>query len=156
WTALPDGAVTYCNQRCYEYTGSSPEQTLGDGWSQFLHPDDYEHTLLVWHQACDAGEPFKSEHRLKRGTPVAYRGILVRCWPSRDDAGQITKWFGTSTDIEEQKRIEHALRQSREELSVLMETVPQLVWIARPDGFLEQSNQRDVSYMNVPLEQFNG
>src|SRR5260370_379291 len=51
WTTRPDGLVEYWNHRWYDYSGSSPEQALGHGWSQFLHPDDSQHTMTVWHHA---------------------------------------------------------------------------------------------------------
>ncbi len=156
WTTLPDGSVTYWNHQWYDYTGSSLKQSLGHAWSQFLHPDDAQHTLAVWHQALDTGEAYEIEYRLKESQTESYRWFLARGMPVRDETGQIVKWFGTCTDIEDQKRIEEALRQSREELRVVMETMPQLVWIARPDGYLEEANQRNTTYLNVPLERFNG
>src|SRR5258708_2617216 len=71
----------------------------------------------------------------------------------RDEGGQVVKWFGTSTDIEEQKRIEQQLKESQESLRVLAETVPQLVWVTRPDGLHEYVNQRWCDYTGFTLEQ---
>src|SRR5258708_7449186 len=110
WTIQPDGSAMYFNQRYYDYTGASPEQALGHGWSQFLHPDDAEQALALRRHLLATGEPYEIEYRLKDGQTGAYRWFLARAMPVRDDAGQIVKWFGTSTDIEDQKRIEQALR----------------------------------------------
>jgi PAS domain S-box-containing protein len=95
---------------------------LGHAWSQFLHPDDYQHTLTVWHHALETGEPYEIEYRLKEGSTGSYRWFLARGTPVRDETGQITKWFGTCTDIEDQKRIEEALRQSQERIRALIDS----------------------------------
>ncbi|GHO78415.1 hypothetical protein KSD_61860 [Ktedonobacter sp. SOSP1-85] len=156
WTTRPDGRLDYCNQRYYEYTQADFEQLHGYGWRQFLHPEDAERMLALRQHTLQTGEPFESEHRLRNGQTGAYRWFLARAMPVRDEAGQIVKWFGTSTDIEEQKRTEQQLKESREELRVLLETMPQLVWATRPDGFLEYGNQHILTYLNVPLERVNG
>src|SRR5258706_564493 len=130
WTTLPDGSVEYWNQRWYDYIGSSPEQSLGQGWSQVLHPDDDQQTLTVWHHALATGEPFEIEYRLKEGKTGSYRWFLARAMPVRDETGQIVKWFGTCTDIHEKK-------QAEEELRVLIDALPQFVWMMRPDGSCE-------------------
>ncbi|EFH86637.1 PAS domain S-box protein [Ktedonobacter racemifer] len=120
WTTLPDGLVEYWSQRWYAYTGSSFEHALGHEWSQFLHPDEYQHTLTVWHHALETGKPYEIEYRLKEGQTGEYRWFLARGMPVRDEAGQIVKWFGTCTDIDEHKRMEEALRESQARASVLM------------------------------------
>ncbi|GHO63881.1 hypothetical protein KSC_027730 [Ktedonobacter sp. SOSP1-52] len=99
---------------------------------------------------------YETELRLRHGTTGEYRWFLARGMPVRDDAGQILKWFGTCTDIGAQKQAEQQLKESREELRVLLETMPQLVWTTRPDGFLEYGNQHILTYLNVPVEGVNG
>jgi PAS domain S-box-containing protein len=153
WTTRPDGLVEYWNQRWYDYSGSSPEQSLGHGWNQFLHPDDYQHTLTVWHHALATGEPYEIEYRLKDGQTGAYRWFLARGMPVRDETDQITKWFGTCTDIEDQKQAEQKIKESEENWRVLAETVPQLVWTTRPDGLVEYTNQRWRDYTGFTVEQ---
>ncbi len=112
WTTQPDGSVTYWNQRWYDAIGASPKQSLGHAWSQFLHPDDHQHTLAVWHHALETGEPYEIHYRLKHGQTGVYRWFLARGMPVRDETGQITKWFGTCTDIEEQKQPEQQLQEN--------------------------------------------
>jgi PAS domain S-box-containing protein len=156
WIARPDGFVEDGNQHISTYLGVPLERFNGDQWFDFIHPDDQQKTWEVWQTALRTGHPHEVEHRFLEGSTHTFRWFLTRAMPVRDDAGQIVKWFGTCTDIDDQKRIEQALRQSREELSVLMETIPQLVWIARPDGFVEDGNQHLFTYLGVPLERFNG
>ncbi|EFH83829.1 PAS domain-containing sensor histidine kinase [Ktedonobacter racemifer] len=156
WTTSPDGRVEYWNQRWYTYTGSSLEHALGHEWSQFLPPDEYQHTLTVWHHALETGEPYEIEYRLKEGQTGGYRWFLVRAMPVRDDTRQIVKWFGTCTDIDDRKQAEQQLKESREHLRVLAETVPQLVWSTGPDGLTEDWNQRFADYFQATPEQLRG
>jgi PAS domain S-box-containing protein len=122
WAARPDGRLDYANQRCGDLAQTEASQALGSGWSQFLHPDDSERTLALRQRAFAAGEPFESEHRLKDGQTGAYRWFLARAMPVRDETGQIVKWFGTCTDIDDQKRIEEALRQSQKRIRALIDS----------------------------------
>src|SRR5260221_7003857 len=142
WTTLPDGSVEYWNQRWYDYIGSSPEQSLGHAWNQFLHPDDYQHTMTVWHHALATGEPYEIEYRLKEGKTGSYRWFLARGMPVRDETGQIVKWFGTNTDIEDQKRIEEALRQSQERIRALIDSnIIGIVSVEGEEGVLVEANE---------------
>ncbi|EFH85734.1 PAS domain S-box protein [Ktedonobacter racemifer] len=156
WASSPDGRVEYWNQRWYTYTGSAPEHALGHEWSQFLHPDEYQHTLMVWHHVLETGRPYEIEYRLKEGQTGAYRWFLVRGMPVRDDTSQIVKWFGTCTDIEDQKQAEQKIKESEQYWRVLAETVPQFVWIGQPGGSKEYYNQRWFDYAHAAFEQLQG
>ncbi|WP_374226767.1 ATP-binding protein [Ktedonobacter sp. SOSP1-85] len=120
WTAQPDGSHEYTNQRWRDYTGFTPERVQRWDHLQFLHPDDRARNQALWRHALDTGERFECEGRLRNGQTGVYRWVLTRAMPVRDEAGQIIKWFGTCTDIEDQKRIEEALRQSQERVNALM------------------------------------
>ena len=116
WTLLPNGLHEYVNQRWSDYTGLTLAQIQSDRWAhlQFIHPDDREGHLAHWQHALDTGALFEHEERFKQGQTGEYRWFLARGVPGRNEAGQIVKWVGTCTDIEEQKRIEEALRQSQQ------------------------------------------
>jgi PAS domain S-box-containing protein len=120
--ARPDGQHEYTNQRWCDYVGLTLEQVQSDRWAhhQFFHLDDREGNRVLWQHALDTGAVYEHEERLRNSQTGAYRWFLTRGAPVRDEAGQLVKWFGTCTDIEEQKRIEEALRQSQERASVLM------------------------------------
>src|SRR5258708_1988936 len=128
WMIRPDGSSEYCNRRWRDYTTMTSQQSQGDGWLQAIHPDDYQHTMTAWHHARASGEPFEIECRFKDAKTGDYRGFLASAMPVRDETGQIIKWFGTSTDIEEQKRAEQQLRASQAHCRVLTECLPQLLW----------------------------
>jgi PAS domain S-box-containing protein len=117
WTAKPDGAVDYFNQRWYEYTGLTEDQTLVWGWSEVVHPDDAQPTIERWNESLRTGTRYEVEYRWKRARDGAYRWHLGRGVPVRDRAGKIAYWVGTGTDIDDQKQSELALRERSEQLA---------------------------------------
>jgi PAS domain S-box-containing protein len=119
WRTRADGYSEYFNPGWYEYTGQTPEQALGNGWSQAVHPDDLGRTLEAWRHAITTGEPYSVEYRLRRGADGAYRWFIARGLPLRDGAGHLTHWFGTSTDIDDQKRGAESLRYLSEASAAL-------------------------------------
>ncbi|MBD2041613.1 PAS domain S-box protein [Microcoleus sp. FACHB-672] len=104
WTARPDGWLDYYNQRWVDYTGMTVEQTQGWGWQPVLHPDDVQKCIDTWSHSVQTGEPYEIEYRFKRASDGQYRWHLGRALPMRDHNGEIVKWFGTGTDIDEQKQ----------------------------------------------------
>ncbi|MBD2252924.1 PAS domain S-box protein [Nostoc parmelioides] len=103
WITQPNGYHEYFNQRWYDYTGTTLEQTQGEGWQKILHPDDVERTIEHWHDCLDTGKDYDIEYRLRRAVDGEYRWHLGRAFPLRDKNGQILKWFGSCTDIHDQK-----------------------------------------------------
>lgn len=104
WTALPDGSVDFVNYHWQEYTGLSTEQTVGSGWKSAAHPEDVKRYVEKWHTAVASGNPFEIEVRFRRAADAQYRWFLTRAVPLRDARGNILKWYGTSTDIEDRER----------------------------------------------------
>lgn len=103
WTALPDGQLEYCNQRWYDYTGLSPAQSFAEGWLAVLHPDDRDRCQTAWDEALQKGLPLTLETRPQQAADGQYRWHLVRAFPLRDEQGEVLRWFGSSTDIHDQK-----------------------------------------------------
>ncbi len=103
WISRPDGYHEYFNQRWYDYTGLTPEETAGEGWRRAFHPDDLPEAAARWAQALRTGEPYEVEYRCRRHDG-AWRWFLGRAHPVRDEAGRIIRWFGTCTDIDDQWR----------------------------------------------------
>ncbi len=118
WTARPDGWRDYYSQRWYDYSGLSVEQSAGWGWEAVLHPDDREQFLALWHHSLATGEPYQNEYRFKRADGT-YHWYLSRALPARNAQGQIIRWFGTSTDIDDQKRTARSLEVLAEASAVL-------------------------------------
>lgn len=116
WTTQPDGYHDYFNRRWYDYTGTGFDDMKADGWSQLLHPDDRQRTLERWRHSLRTGEDYEIEYRYRRSSDGSYRWFLGRAVPLRDSSGRIVRWFGTSTDIHDQKQSEVDLRRSNEDL----------------------------------------
>jgi PAS domain S-box-containing protein len=113
WTARPDGFIDYFNRRWFEYTGFSEDQTFSsDGWKPILYPDDVAVCEQKWAWAIQSGEPYQAVYRFKDRQTGGYRWHLGRAMPVRDATGAIVRWFGTCTDIDDQKRAEDALKDA--------------------------------------------
>jgi PAS domain S-box-containing protein len=109
WSALPDGSNAYVNKRFVEYSGLSAGQTTGSGWQAAIHPDDLKQQVAKWMEAVGTGKPYENEVRFIR-SDRQYRWHLDRRVPLRDEEGNIVKWYGVVTDIEDRKRAEEALQ----------------------------------------------
>ncbi|MEA5506535.1 ATP-binding protein [Halotia wernerae UHCC 0503] len=105
WTSDADGQSDYFNQNWCDYTGLTLEQSLGYGWVAALHPDDVAKAEEVWSNAVKSGTFYENEYRFKWAGDGSYRWQLARGFPLKDEQGCIIKWFGTCTDIDEQKQI---------------------------------------------------
>jgi formate hydrogenlyase transcriptional activator len=110
WVALPDGSNTYVNSRYVEYSGMAAGQVAASGWRAAVHSDDLERHEANWRAAVTSGKPHESEVRFRRADGQ-YRWHLDRGLPLRDEAGNIIRWYGSVTDIEDRKRAEDALRR---------------------------------------------
>jgi PAS domain S-box-containing protein len=115
WTCRPDGECDYLGPQWMSYAGVTESEQLGYGWLNQLHPDDREPTRAAWTQVVEGVGAFDVEHRI-RGADGNYRWFKTRAAPLRSEEGETIKWFGTSTDIEDQKRVEALLRENEERL----------------------------------------
>ena len=105
WTSTPDGLLDFINERWYERGAESIEKSLGSGWAAHVHPEDIPGTLKIWNKSLTTGNPYQAEFRLKDNTGE-YRWWLVRALPLRDTENKIVKWYGSNTDITEQKDLQ--------------------------------------------------
>ncbi|MGB9631954.1 MAG: PAS domain S-box protein [Chloroflexaceae bacterium] len=138
WTTDVAGKIDYISHAIADLCGpEAPLQALGDGWLTLLHPDDVEATRAAWEQAVRDGTPSAAEFRF-RASDGSYRWYLARAIPFRDAQGNIVKWYGTSTSIDEQKRM--ATR-----LQTILESITDGFVIIAPDG--------RIAYLNDPTEQ---
>ncbi|HEU0111287.1 MAG TPA: chemotaxis protein CheB [Flavisolibacter sp.] len=114
WVTRPDGYHDYYNKGWYEFTGLTFEETKNEGWSLVLHPDDYERTWKVWNDSLATGKTYQVEYRMRR-YDGQYRWFLARAVPLKNEEGKILKWFGTCTDIHDQKLMNDILEQKVKE-----------------------------------------
>ena len=113
WTALPDGSNAFTNRQWVEYTGLAVADTAGSGWQAVVHPKDMDRHVEKWRSSLTTGQPFENEMRLRRAADGKYRWFLVRGVPQVDEQGNILKWYGIASDIEDRKRAEEELRQAQ-------------------------------------------
>lgn len=108
WSAGPDGAVDFLNRRWCHYTGVSSQDGCGWGWQATIHPDDRAGLLGCWQTLLASREAGEAEARLRRSDAV-FRWFLIKAIPLRDDNGQVIKWYGQNTDIDDRKHAEALL-----------------------------------------------
>jgi PAS domain S-box-containing protein len=109
WTATADGNRDYFSQQWREYTGLTAGPQLDTGWTEAYHPDDRAAMLAAWEVSVHTGAPFQAEYRIRRHDGV-YRWFKARASPLRDASGAVERWIGTSTDVDDVKRLEASLR----------------------------------------------
>jgi PAS domain S-box-containing protein len=139
WRAGPEGSPDFLNQPALAYTGLSPEQAE-TGWPRAFHPDDKKGMLQKWSAIRESGVRGGLEARLRR-FDGEYRWFLFQAEPLRDEAGNIVKWYGSSTDIEDRKRAEVALRQSEQRFRDYAETASDWFWETGPDHRLSRISE---------------
>jgi PAS domain S-box-containing protein len=122
WTALPTGQVDFLNQPWCDYAGMTLEEASGVGWLTAVCPDDLSKLVKDWESILESGVPGEIEARLRRSDGI-FRWFLFRANPLRDASGNIVKWIGTNTDIEDRVVAEDSLRASEQHLQQLVDTL---------------------------------
>jgi PAS domain S-box-containing protein len=115
WMAHSDGHIFWYNERWYEYTGTTPEQMAGWGWQTVHDADVLPSVMERWQSSLESGEPFEMEYPL-RGADGVYRWFLTRIKAVHDEQGRVTRWYGTNTNIDEQRQLLKSLRETRDDL----------------------------------------
>jgi len=115
WTCRPDGACDYLSPQWVQYTGIAEQEQLGTGWTRQIHPADWPRVQERWEESVRTGSDFDIEFRIRRADGV-YRWFRTRALPLRNPDGEISKWFGSNTDIEEQKQTETTLKSYSSQL----------------------------------------
>src|ERR1700688_60631 len=115
WLTRPDGSAEFFNQRWLEYTGLPREQALDWGWKVAIHPEDLPRMLETFQEALNLRRSFEVEGRFRRWNGE-FRWFLFRGTPLLDGSGDVVKWYGTNTDLEDRKRAEEKLRRSEADL----------------------------------------
>jgi PAS domain S-box-containing protein len=116
WLANPDGWIYWYNKRCYDYTGTTPEQIVGWGWRAVIDREALPGLMEGWTRSIATGEPFEMVFPI-RAADGTFHPFLTRVQPLKDDQGRVLRWFGTNTDITEQKQAEERLQLLLNELN---------------------------------------
>ncbi len=152
WMAHADGSIFWYNQRWYEFTGTTLEQMQGWGWQSVHDPAALPLVMERWRTCISNREPFEMEFPL-RGADGVFHWFLTRITPVPGRDGELIRWFGTNTDVTEIREAREALRESESHFRQIANSLPQLVWIAGPDGSVQWLNQRWYDFTGSTAEQ---
>ncbi len=142
WTARPDGANEFANRRWAEYTGLSAEETAGSGWTAAVHAEDRQPFWEKWRASMATGEPFESEARFRCAANGEYRWLLARGVPLHDERGNIVRWYGILTDIEDRKRAEETVRESETRFRTFVDHVGDAILVQDEQGTIVDVNRQ--------------
>ncbi len=154
WTAGPDGSADFLNRQWLEYSGLTIDEAIGWGFLVTIHPDDFSRTMEDWQRALKTGDFFESECRIRRHDGE-YRRFLFRGSPVRDGEGNIIKWIGINTDVEDRRRAEDVLRASEESLRLIVDSIPGLIHAMGPSGEIEIVSRQVMDFFGKRFEEFS-
>lgn len=154
WTATPEGKMDYFSQLLETYSGIPTRELLGLEWQKITHPEDVQRTLATWEKAIKNQEDARVEHRLL-GKDGIYRWMLSHAVPYTRD-GELIKWFGTTTLIDEEKRATDKAKEQEERLLKITDALPVLISYIDSEHCYRFVNKQYESWFNKPLEQITG
>jgi formate hydrogenlyase transcriptional activator len=145
WSDNKDGVNDFCNQRVLQYLGIHPEEAPGFNWRSILHPDDRERVEQRWRHSLATGEMYETEKRLRGGDGI-YRWFQTRAVPVRDASGNIVRWYGADTDIDDLKRAEAALAEHARQLRQVIDLAPMHMFIWEANESASYGNKASIDY----------
>jgi formate hydrogenlyase transcriptional activator len=151
WTSFPDGSKEFLNKRWYEYTGLTQEQGKGWGWKVVVHPDDLDRLIREWLALLNDPKPGELETRIRR-YDGEYRWFLIRVLPEFDAEGNVVRWLGSDTDIEDRKRAETKLLKDERELRRITDAIPHTIVVLDPKGNALYANQAMLDYTGLTIQ----
>ena len=140
WAALPDGSLDFFNQRFRDYTGLAPDQLRGSEWKSTVHQDDIEQFEDWWRELAESGAAGTTESRLRR-SDGEYRWFQIAASPVHDQEGNLLRWYGINTDIDDRKRCEQKVRQDEGDLRTITDLIRQAIVVLAPDGTTLYANR---------------
>ena len=151
WCNLTDGSNDFVNRRWSDYTGLSQEEVKRVGCKVAIYPEDVPKWLDQWRALIASGAGGEIEARLRRHDG-AYRWFLIRVEPLQEESGEILRWYGTNTDIEERKRTEEKLREDEREIRRITDAIPQTIMVQDPSGVPIHANQALLDYTGLTID----
>jgi PAS domain S-box-containing protein len=156
WIANPEENFEFFNRAWYEFTGLAVDESISSGWKAALHPDDLSECRQSWLQAVGSGNALEVECRFRRASDGMYRWHLTRAHALKNEVGEVIKWIGSSTDINDQKVAQHALRevvdeverQVKERTAELLTTNMQLLDAISERRHAAAMHERDTQRLN--------
>src|SRR5258705_10477194 len=151
WCTLSDGSNDFVNQRWSDYTGLSQEEVKRVGCKVAIRPEDLPKWRDQWQTLTASGAGGEIEARLRRHDG-SFRWFLIRVEPLQEEAGEIVRWYGTNTDIEDRKRTEEKLREDEREIRRITDAIPQTILVQNPSGVPIYANQALLDYIGLTID----
>ncbi|MCB9854480.1 MAG: PAS domain S-box protein [Phycisphaerales bacterium] len=160
WTCTPEGSCDFVSKQWTAYTGIAAEHQLGAGWLEVVHPDDRDRVVTAWEKAVASAnhedDPnYQVEFRIQ-GSDGLYQWFSVSAEPLRDLSGNIIKWVGSNTNIQDIRDAEAALRYSEEKFRNLADNMSQFAWMADENWWIYWYNRRWFEYTGTSIEEMQG
>jgi PAS domain S-box-containing protein len=152
WKAAPDGTIVYMNKTATKYCGRTLEEMQQRGWTDLVHPDDLEETLIHWKRLLEDGISADTVLRFL-GTDGQYKWFHSSAAVVRDTSGKIIAIHSVMLDTTAQKNAELALQHSEQQMLRMMDTVPSMLWSMAPDGNVTFVNRKVRDYTGMSLDE---
>ncbi len=155
WTLNPDGTPDFVNQVWIDFSGQTRDfiRSRPEAWMTAIHPEDRDMAAKAFWKGVHSGQDFAMETRSLRAKDGTYRWHLNQAVVLRDKDGNVLKFVGTTTDIDDQKRAEEEVRANELRLREMTETIPGMLWSATPEGALDYCNTRFLKYTGLSAEE---
>ncbi|MHA6289536.1 hybrid sensor histidine kinase/response regulator [Maricaulis sp. CAU 1757] len=140
WTATPDGALDWVNDQVLQFTGRALDDVVGENWLTVLHPEDQDRAVAAWTHSVETGDPYEIEFRISRHDGT-WRWFLIRASALRNVRGEIERWVGANTDIDERYQAQRALAELNAHLEERVEARSQA--LQRTQEELRQSQKME-------------
>ena len=154
WQTQPNGDHDFFNQRWYEFTGLSPEESFKQAWTSALHPDDYENNSSTWKNSLSTGAPYQAECRIRKADG-SYRWFISRALPFKSEKGGIIKWIGTCADVHDFKMQENSLENRNRQLKEMNQYMDNFVHATAHDLRAPIANMQGLIQLLLNTSQFN-
>jgi PAS domain S-box-containing protein len=155
WSSRPDGTTDFLNKHYLDYAGLSTEEAQNWDWTAAVHSDDLNGLAAKWQAITASGKAGEVEARLRR-FDGEYRWFLIRANPLRDETGNIVKWYGINTDIDERKRAEEKTAGAERELQRAIDGIPALAATYDANGSRISVNKRGLEFTGLSAEDMAG
>ncbi len=151
----PDGEVEDVNDQALDYAGLDLDEFSRWQTNDIIHPDDRAAAITRFEEALGSDLGYEVEERLRRHDGV-YRWFQVRGNPVRESDGSVMRWYFLLTDIDDRRKAVEALRSSESELQLIVNSIPALIIVLRPDGTVENVNDQSLRYFGYDFNEHQG
>lgn len=156
WEIEANGTVSYINKQWTDWSGLTLEEINDGGWSKVFHPDDFAEVARGWQQAFESIKTYTGECRIKNPSTNNYSWFLLKTIPIKTEKGKVKLWIGTATNIHDKKMAEKKILENQEQFRTLANSISQLAWMAKADGWIYWYNKRWYDYTGTTLEEMKG